>query len=49
MTRALGGGLCEFDFLVLSDDRIRQGALRFLSEDSESLSSLTPPIPRLMN
>lgn len=49
MTRALGGGLCEFDFLVLSDDRTRQGALRFLSEDSESLSSLTPPIPRLMN
>ena len=30
MTKALGGGLSEFDYLGLSDDRTRQGALRFL-------------------
>ncbi|MBU4527395.1 MAG: type II toxin-antitoxin system HipA family toxin [Desulfomicrobium sp.] len=48
MTRALGGGLSEFDYLVLSDDRTRQGALRFLGEDAEPLSDLTPPIPRLV-
>lgn len=48
MTKALGGGLSEFDYLVLSDDRTRQGALRFLGDDMEPLSDLTPPIPRLV-
>ena len=48
MTRALSGGLSEFDYLVLSDDRTRQGALRFLGDDMEPLSDLTPPIPRLV-
>lgn len=48
MTKALGGGLSEFDYLVLSDDRTRQGALRFLGEDMDPLSDLTPPIPRLV-
>jgi len=48
MTKALGGGLSEFDYLVLSDDRTRQGALRFLGEDMEPLSDLTPPIPCLV-
>ena len=48
MTRALGSGLNEFDYLVLSDDRTRQGALRFLGDDLEPLSDLTPPIPRLV-
>lgn len=48
MTKALGGGLSEFDYLVLSDDRTRQGALRFLGEDLEPLSDLSPPIPRLV-
>lgn len=48
MTKALGGGLSEFDYLVLSDDRTRQGALRFLGDDLEPLSDLTPPIPRLV-
>ena len=33
MTRALGGGLGESDYLVRSDERTRQGALRFLDED----------------
>lgn len=48
MTKALGGGLSEFDYLVLSDDRTRQGALRFLGDDMEPLSDLTPPIPRMV-
>jgi serine/threonine-protein kinase HipA len=48
MRKALGGGLSEFDYLVLSDDRTRQGALRFLGDDMEPLSELTPPIPRLV-
>ena len=48
MTRALGGGHSEFDYLVLSDDRTRQGALRFLGNDMEPLSDLTPSIPRLV-
>lgn len=48
MAKALGGGLSEFDYLVLSDDRTRQGALRFLGDDMEPLSDLMPPIPRLV-
>ena len=48
MAKALGDGLSEFDYLVLSDDRTRQGALRFLGDDMEPLSDLTPPIPRLV-
>ena len=38
MTRALGGGLTEFEFLKLSDDRTRHGALRFLDDNMEPLS-----------
>lgn len=48
MTRAMGGGLSEFDYLVRSDDRTRQGALRFLGEDMEPLSDVVPPVPRLV-
>lgn len=48
MTRALGGGLTEFDFLTLSDDRTRQGALRFLDGNLRPLSRLSPPVPRLV-
>ena len=48
MTRALGGGLSEFDYLTLIDDRTRQGALRFLGEDMEPLSDLAPPVPRMV-
>ncbi|PHS35888.1 MAG: hypothetical protein COA91_12675 [Robiginitomaculum sp.] len=48
MTKALGGGLSEFDYLVLTDDRTRQGALRFLDEDMQPLSDLSPSIPRLV-
>lgn len=48
MTKARGGGLSEYDYLVLSDDRTRQGALRFLGENMEPLCGPGPPIPRLM-
>ena len=48
MTRALGGGLTEFDYLTLSDDHTRQGALRFLDDDLQPLSRLSPPVPRLV-
>jgi len=49
MTKALGGGLTEFDYLVLSDDHTRQGALRFLDEAQEPLSRLGPPVPDLVD
>jgi len=49
MTRALGNGLSEFDYLVSTDDQTRQGALRFLNEDMEPLSLLAPPVPRLID
>ena len=48
MTKALGGGLSEFDFLVLSDDQTRHGALRFLSDDWQPMSRNAPPIPRFV-
>ena len=48
MSKALGGGLSEFDYLVRSDDRTRHGALRFLGDDMQPLSNLNPPIPRLV-
>ena len=48
ITRALGGGLTEFDYLTLSDDRTRHGALRFLDDNLQPLSRLTPPVPRLV-
>lgn len=46
MTRALGGGLTEFDYLTLCDDRTRLGALRFLDDDMTPLSRLSAPVPR---
>jgi serine/threonine-protein kinase HipA len=49
MTRALGGGLSEYDYLVLCDDKTRHGALRFLSEDLEPLSRTSPPVPRIVD
>lgn len=48
MAKAFGGGLTEFDYLVLSDDQTRHGALRFLDDDGEPLSRNTPPIPRFV-
>ena len=48
MTRALGGGLTEFDYLTLCDDHTRLGALRFLHDKMEPLSQLSTPVPRLI-
>ena len=48
LTKALGGGLGKYDYLVRSDDRTRHGALRFLGEDMEPLCDPGPPIPRLV-
>jgi hypothetical protein len=39
MTRALGGGLTEFEYLTLSDDHTRHGALRFLDNNNEAAVS----------
>ena len=48
MARVLGGGLSEFDYLTLSADLPRQGALRFLDDNLQPLSRLSPPVPRLV-
>ena len=48
MTRALGGGLTEFDYLTLCGDRTRLGALRFLDDEMTPLSQLAAPVPRLI-
>ena len=48
MTRVLGGGLTEFDYLTQSGDRTRHGALRFLDDELVPLSRLSPPVPRLV-
>jgi len=48
MTRALGGGLTEFDYLTRSDDTTRQGALRFLDDGGNPISGIDPEVPRRM-
>ncbi len=49
MAKAFGGGLSEFEYLVMSDDQTRHGALRFLDDDLEPLSRHCPPIPHLVD
>lgn len=48
MTRALDYHPTEFDYLTQSDDDTRQGALRFLDDQLQPLSRLSPPMPRLI-
>jgi serine/threonine-protein kinase HipA len=36
LERAYGSGLSEFEYLTLSDDSCRQGALRFVGEDGKN-------------
>lgn len=48
LDRALGHHLTEFDYLTQSDDFTRQGALRFLDDQLQPLSRLSPPVPRLI-
>lgn len=50
LERAYGGGLSEFDYLTLSDDFSRQGALRFLDADGEIIRGHAPhAVPRLID
>lgn len=50
LERAYGAGLSEFDFLTLSDDHARQGALRFLDADGKIIRGGTPDsVPRLID
>jgi serine/threonine-protein kinase HipA len=50
LERAYGNGLNEFEYLTLSDDPSRQGALRFLDGNGEVISGQAAhPVPRLIN
>lgn len=49
LERAYGKGLSEFDYLTLSDDICRQGALRFLDEKGAIIKGNAPTsVPRLI-
>lgn len=50
LERAYGNGLNEFEYLTLSDDACRQGALRFLDDNGEVIrGKAIQPVPRLIN
>ncbi|WP_370677296.1 type II toxin-antitoxin system HipA family toxin [Pleomorphomonas sp. PLEO] len=50
LERAYGNGLNEFDYLTLSDDACRQGALRFLDEKGKIIhGSAADAVPRLID
>lgn len=50
LERAYGSGLSEFDYLTLSDDLSRQGALRFLDANGEIIRGQAPhAVPRLFD
>ena len=44
--KALGRQPSEIEFLLRTDDRTRQGALRYLNEEGIPLSQDAPPVPR---
>lgn len=49
LERAYGNGLSEFEYLTLSDDMCRQGALRFLDAAGEIIRGNAPhAVPRLV-
>lgn len=49
LERAFGNGLSEFEYLTLSDDMCRQGALRFLDADGRIIrGNAVDSIPRLV-
>jgi serine/threonine-protein kinase HipA len=49
LERAYGNGLSEFEYLTLSDDMCRQGALRFFDADGEIIRGNAPDaVPRLV-
>lgn len=50
LERVYGAGLSEFEYLTLSDDSSRQGALRFLDEEGKVIKGDAPDaIPRLVD
>ena len=49
LERAYGAGLSEFEYLVLSDDFSRQGALRFLDVDGQVIAGHQDAVPRLLD
>lgn len=50
LERAYGSGLSEFEYLTLSDDSCRQGALRFVGEDGKVIQGGAPDaVPRLVD
>lgn len=49
LERAYGNGLSEFEYLTLSDDACRQGALRFQGDDGEIIRGKAgDAVPRLL-
>lgn len=49
LERAYGNGLTEFEYLTLSDDACRQGALRFQNEDGDIIrGKAADTVPRLV-
>lgn len=50
LERYYGNGLSEFEYLTLSDDACRQGALRFLGDDGTVITrSAADAVPRLID
>lgn len=50
LERAYGNGLNEFEYLTLSDDACRQGALRFLNDKGEVIrGNAAHAVPRLID
>ncbi len=50
LERAYGAGLSEFEYLMLSDDTCRQGALRFLDDQGKVIiGNATEAVPRLLD
>ena len=50
LARAYGAGLSEFEYLTLSDDRCRQGALRFIDDQGTVIQGGAPDaVPRLVD
>lgn len=50
LERTYGAGLSEFEYLTLSDDRCRQGALRFIDDQGTVIQGGAPhAVPRLVD
>jgi serine/threonine-protein kinase HipA len=50
LERAYGNGLSEFEYLTLSDDTCRQGALRFIDEQGKIITGkANVAVPRLLD